>query len=74
MIEISIEDNGVGIPRDQLEKVFDPVFTTKPQGEGTGLGLYICQQIVSDHRGEIQITSKPGEGTTVTVLFPYDVA
>ncbi len=69
-IEVSIQDNGVGIHPSHLARVFEPVFTTKPRGKGTGLGLYICRQIVSDHHGEIHITSTLGEGTCVTVRLP----
>lgn len=69
-IEVSIQDNGIGIHPSHLTRVFEPVFTTKPRGKGTGLGLYICRQIVSDHHGEIRITSTVGEGTCVTVRLP----
>ncbi len=69
-IEVSIQDNGTGIHPSHLARVFEPAFTTKPRGKGTGLGLYICRQIVSDHHGEIHITSTLGEGTGVTVRLP----
>lgn len=68
--EVLVEDNGIGIPPEHLERVFDPFFTTKPRGRGTGLGLYICKQIVRDHHGNIAIESTPGEGTRVTVRLP----
>jgi signal transduction histidine kinase len=70
MVIVRIEDNGSGIPPDQIARVFDPFFTTKPRGKGTGLGLHICRQIVRDHQGQIAIESAPGEGTCVTVRLP----
>jgi signal transduction histidine kinase len=69
-VEISIQDNGRGIAPEHLAHIFDPFFTTKSRGEGTGLGLYICQLIVSQHNGVIDVTSEPGQGTRVTVQFP----
>ncbi len=68
--EVLVEDNGIGIPSEHLGRVFDPFFTTKPRGRGTGLGLYLCKQIVRDHHGNIAIESTPGEGTCVTVRLP----
>ena len=56
---------------DVLNKAFDSFFTTKERGKGTGLGLAICSRIIEEHEGEIQIESKPGEGTTVSVRLPY---
>lgn len=70
MLEVSVADNGAGIAPEDAARVFDPFFTTKPHGKGTGLGLYICQQIVADHGGDIQLTSNLGEGTTVLVRLP----
>lgn len=70
-IFISISDNGVGIPAEHLQKIFDPGFTTKGVGVGTGLGLSIVFRIVrEDHRGEISVESEPGVGTTFTVAIP----
>jgi len=66
---VAITDDGNGINRDQMKTIFDPFFTTKPQG--TGLGLSICHNIVHNHGGDIQVTSKIGEGTTFVVSFPY---
>ena len=68
MIRIVIEDDGPGIAAADLEKVFDPYFSTKP--EGGGLGLSICHSIVARHGGEIRIDSRPGEGTSVVVDLP----
>ena len=65
---VAIEDNGAGIPRDLLPRIFEPFFTTKPKGEGTGLGLGIVRQIVSKHRGRIEVFSEPGR-TRFTVFL-----
>lgn len=67
-IRISVSDTGTGIPKEDLSRVFDPYFTTKPSG--TGLGLPIVQKIVEAHGGEVTLTSEPGQGTTATVLLP----
>lgn len=69
-VEVVVEDNGVGIPPEHQEKLFTQFFTTKPRGEGTGLGLYVCHQVVTQHGGKIDITSEPGKGTRVRVLLP----
>jgi signal transduction histidine kinase len=67
---VEIFDQGDGIPAELLTKVFDPFFTTKPVGSGTGLGLSIAHQIVAAHKGQIEIDSLPGSGTTVRLLLP----
>ena len=72
-VHVAIKDTGVGIPPENLDKIFDPGFTTKGVGVGTGLGLSICYQIVEDHRGEIQVESRVEEGTTFTVVLPTDL-
>ncbi len=69
-IEISIIDNGCGIPQDNIGRVFDPFFTTKKSGEGTGLGLSICYGIIKKHNGSIDVKSKVGTGTTFTIRLP----
>lgn len=69
-VVLCISDTGSGIAADNLPRVFEPGYTTKPTGEGSGLGLAISQEIVRTHGGEIHIESKPGQGTTVTVLLP----
>ena len=71
-IALSVQDNGVGIPEKNLERIFDPFFTTKPEGEGTGLGLSVSFGIITRHRGQISVDSKPGLGTTFTILLPID--
>ena len=63
-------DNGEGIPESKVPKIFDPFFTTKSIGEGTGLGLYICHDIISQHGGEITVQSDPGEGTAFIIRLP----
>jgi signal transduction histidine kinase len=70
MVRIQVLDRGCGISPEHLAAVFDPFFTTKPRGEGTGLGLSITAGIVRNHAGQIDLRSAPGEGTTVTVLWP----
>ena len=70
---IQIEDNGIGILPEHMENIFDPFFTTKHDNkdrEGTGLGLAIVYQIIQDHRGEIDVKSKPKEGTSFFIKLP----
>lgn len=67
-VEIIFSDNGCGIPADDLEKIFEPFYTTKERG--TGLGLAITRQIIEQHSGEIRIESTPSVGTTITVTLP----
>jgi signal transduction histidine kinase len=66
---VSIIDNGPGIPKDMQDKIFDAFFTTKPIGKGTGLGLDVVRNIVNQHNGKIDLTSRPGE-TIFKVSFP----
>jgi signal transduction histidine kinase len=70
---IAVEDTGSGIPPEHLPRLFDPFFTTKAAGKGTGLGLHICHSIIQRHGGRIEVTSRPGEGTTFTIYLPLDV-
>jgi len=69
-IALRVVDHGCGIAAEHLHAVFDPFFTTKKRGEGTGLGLTIAAGIVRNHAGQINLASAPGQGTTVTVLWP----
>jgi len=69
-IEISVADNGNGIPEKIKEKIFQPFFTTKPTGSGTGLGLSLSYDIVKAHGGEIRVETKKGEGTEFIVQLP----
>jgi signal transduction histidine kinase len=70
---IDIADSGVGIPEENLPRIFDPGFTTKGVGVGTGLGLSICYQIIRSHRGDIRVVSEVERGTTVSVVLPTDL-
>lgn len=72
-VEIRFEDTGCGIAPEHLEKVMDPFFTTKPVGQGTGLGMSIVRQIVDQHDGQILIDSKVDLGTRITLSFPVDI-
>lgn len=69
-IQIVIEDSGKGIPVEHMERIFKMFFTTKTGGHGTGLGLFICKEIIEKHVGTIQIESEPGKGTRVTMKLP----
>lgn len=69
-IIISISDTGVGIPRDEIPRIFEPFYTKKKINEGTGLGLAIVHRIVKDHGGDIYVYSEEGKGTTFNILLP----
>lgn len=69
-VELSVADTGVGIPAENMEKIFDPYFTTRAAGEGTGLGLAVVHGIVTRHSGRIVVVSDPGQGTKFTVYLP----
>jgi two-component system NtrC family sensor kinase len=69
-IEIRVEDNGVGIPQKVVDKIFQPFFTTKPTGQGTGLGLSLTYDIIKAHGGEIKVETKEGEGSEFIVWLP----
>lgn len=69
---LTISDDGPGIPPDTLQRIFDPFFSTKEVGQGTGLGLYIVYGIIEEHRGTIRAESSPGEGTTFTIRLPLE--
>lgn len=69
-IRISVADNGCGIEPATLERIFEPYFTTKPSGKGTGMGLAVVHGIVESHGGRIEVKSTVGQGTTVQVYFP----
>jgi signal transduction histidine kinase len=70
-VEIRIRDNGTGIPREVKEKIFNPFFTTKPAGEGTGLGLSMSHDIiVKQHGGRIEVETEPGQFTEFTIVLP----
>jgi two-component system NtrC family sensor kinase len=69
-VRVDVEDTGSGIAPEHLSRIFDPGFTTKGVGVGTGLGLPICHQIVTAHAGTISVTSRPGAGSTFSVRVP----
>jgi PAS domain S-box-containing protein len=69
-MKLTVKDTGHGMDEDTLTKVFDPYFTTKAPGKGTGLGLALVQAIVSEHQGVVHVVSQPGEGTTFNVYLP----
>jgi signal transduction histidine kinase len=74
-VEITIRDNGAGIPPEVKEKIFNPFFTTKPAGEGTGLGLSISHDIiVKQHAGTIEVDTRPGEFTEIRFMLPRRAA
>jgi signal transduction histidine kinase len=68
-IEISVKDNGNGIPEKVLAKIFQPFFTTKPTGQGTGLGLSLSYDIVKAHGGDLSVETKEGEGTAFKIIL-----
>ncbi|MEL7328371.1 MAG: ATP-binding protein [Cyanobacteria bacterium J06559_1] len=73
-VAIEIEDNGPGVSEAAIAKIYDPFFTTKPVGQGTGMGLAICYQIVVDkHQGKLSCRSAPGDGTTFVIQLPIQV-
>jgi signal transduction histidine kinase len=65
---VTVADTGEGIPEETMDRIFDPFFTTKKGG--TGLGLSICYNIAKSHNGDIEVKSKPGQGTTVLISLP----
>ncbi len=72
-VEIKVADNGNGIPQKIVDKIFQPFFTTKPTGQGTGLGLSLTYDIVKAHGGEIKVETKDGEGTTFIIQLPPSI-
>jgi signal transduction histidine kinase len=74
-VEIGIRDSGAGIPPEVKERMFNPFFTTKPAGEGTGLGLSLSHDIVvKQHAGSIEVDTRPGEFTEFKVILPRTAA
>ncbi len=71
-VELKVIDNGNGIPQKVLDKIFQPFFTTKPTGQGTGLGLSLSYDIVKAHNGEIKVETKEGEGSEFIILLPLN--
>jgi signal transduction histidine kinase/ligand-binding sensor domain-containing protein len=71
-IEIVVTDNGNGIPQRVMDKIFQPFFTTKPAGQGTGLGLSLAYDIIKAHGGELKVETKEGEGSSFIIQLPVD--
>ncbi|MBA2762604.1 MAG: hypothetical protein H0U39_11740, partial [Segetibacter sp.] len=69
-IAISVKDNGVGIPQKVLDKIYQPFFTTKPTGQGTGLGLSLSYDIIKAHGGELKVETKEGEYSEFSISLP----
>ncbi len=69
-VALHVADTGPGIPEDIQRRIFDPFFTTKPVGQGTGLGLFICNNLVQEHQGLLEVNSTPKQGTTFSMLLP----
>ncbi|MEO8860230.1 MAG: ATP-binding protein [Ginsengibacter sp.] len=67
---LTVKDNGNGIPQNIIDKIFQPFFTTKPTGQGTGLGLSLSYDIIKAHGGEIKVETKQDEGTTFIIQLP----
>ena len=72
-VEVSVADNGSGIPQKIVDKIFQPFFTTKPTGQGTGLGLSLAYDIVKAHGGEIRVETKESEGTKFIIQLPAEI-
>ena len=71
VIEIKVQDNGIGIPEKVLEKIYQPFFTTKPTGEGTGLGLSLSYDIITKgHGGELKVETEEGQGSEFIIQLP----
>ena len=73
VVEIKVSDNGNGIPQKILDKIFQPFFTTKPTGQGTGLGLSLAYDIVKAHGGELKVETKEGEGSEFVIQIPKSI-
>ena len=69
-VEIKVSDNGNGVPQKVMDKIFHPFFTTKPTGQGTGLGLSLSYDIVKAHGGELKVETKEGEGSAFIIQLP----
>jgi len=70
MLAVQVRDQGPGVPEERVPRLFEPFFTSKPEGSGTGLGLWITQGIVHDHEGRIEFANLTGGGACFTVLLP----
>jgi signal transduction histidine kinase len=72
-VDIAVKDNGTGIPQKVLDKIYQPFFTTKPTGQGTGLGLSMSYDIVKAHGGELKVETKEGDGAEFIIQLPYQI-
>lgn len=72
MVKVQIQDTGCGIDKNNMDKLFNPFFTTKPEGQGTGLGLSITYGIIQEHGGQIHVSSTPGEGSLFELTLPIN--
>jgi signal transduction histidine kinase len=70
MVKLTVADTGHGIPQEALSRIFEPFYTTKEFGKGTGLGLTVVKGIIEEHRGTITVESEEGKGTRFTILLP----
>jgi signal transduction histidine kinase len=70
-VKITVSDKGNGIPLKVLDKIFQPFFTTKPTGQGTGLGLSLAYDIVKAHGGELKVVTTEGQGSEFVILLPF---
>ena len=69
-VSITVRDNGPGIPAEHLDKIFSPFFSTKGEGQNSGLGLSICYSIIKKHHGTIEVKSEPGQGALFLISLP----
>jgi two-component system, NtrC family, sensor kinase len=69
-VSLSVKDNGTGMTAEVKDKIFEPFYTTKPVGQGTGLGLSVVQGIITAHHGKISVSTSPGKGSRFEVLIP----
>jgi signal transduction histidine kinase len=70
MVTVAVRDTGIGMPASDVQNAFQPFFTTKEVGKGTGLGLFLSRETVQGHGGTLSLVSEQGRGTTVTVTLP----
>ena len=70
-IRVKIADTGIGIRKADMEKIFNPFFSSKPAGQGTGMGLSVCSHLIQQHGGTIGVESERGKGTTFIIDLPY---
>jgi two-component system, NtrC family, sensor kinase len=74
VITVAVRDTGIGMPASDVQNAFQPFFTTKEVGKGTGLGLFLSRETVQAHGGTLSLVSVQGKGTTVTITLPGKVA